>query len=62
MIDRNHDLPLTRQAQILGLSRSSLYYVPVEISAADLELMRRMQRTRYSASMGFLYLLRSSIE
>jgi len=62
VIDRNHDLPLTRQAQILGLSRSSLYYVPVEISAADLELMRRMQRTRYSASMGFLYLLRSSIE
>lgn len=42
MIDRNHDLSLTRQAQILGLSRSSLYYVPVEISPADLELMRRI--------------------
>lgn len=42
MINRDHDLPLTRQAQILGLSRSSLYYVPVPISSADLELMRRI--------------------
>ena len=42
MIDRDHDLSLTRQAQILGLSRSSLYYVPVEISPADLELMRKI--------------------
>jgi len=42
MIDREHDLSLTRQADILQLSRSSLYYVPVEISAADLELMRRI--------------------
>lgn len=40
MIDREHGLSLTRQAHILGLSRSSLYYVPVPISAADLELMR----------------------
>ena len=42
MIDRDHDLPLTHQADILQLSRSSLYYVPVEISPADLELMRRI--------------------
>ncbi len=42
MINRDHDLPLTRQAQILGLSRSSLYYVPIPISDANLELMRRI--------------------
>lgn len=42
MIDKEHDLPITRQADILQLSRSSLYYVPVPISAADLELMRRI--------------------
>ncbi len=42
MIDKEHDLPLTTQADILQLSRSSLYYVPVPISAADLELMRRI--------------------
>lgn len=42
MIDKEHDLPLTTQADILQLSRSSLYYVPVPISPADLELMRRI--------------------
>jgi len=40
MIDRNHLLPLTRQSQILELSRSSLYYEAVAVSARDLELMR----------------------
>jgi len=44
VIDRKHDLSLTRQAQLLGLSRGSLYYVPVRISEMDLELMRQMDR------------------
>jgi putative transposase len=42
MIDREHTLPLTRQSQILNLSRSSLYYKVVPISDRDLELMRRI--------------------
>jgi putative transposase len=42
MIDRSHDLPLTRQAQVLQLSRSSLYYRPRPVSAADLAVMRRI--------------------
>jgi len=42
MIDRSHDLPLTRQAQVLKLSRSSLYYRPRPVSAADLAIMRRI--------------------
>lgn len=40
MIDREHRLPLTRQSQILELSRTSLYYEAVPISGRDLELMR----------------------
>jgi len=44
MIDRDHVLPLSRQAELLDLSRSSLYYVPVPISKADLELMREIDR------------------
>lgn len=40
MIDREHILPLTRQSEILELSRSSLYYKAVPFSAEDLELMR----------------------
>jgi putative transposase len=42
MIDRSHSLPLTRQARVLGLSRSSLYYRPRPVPAADLAVMRRM--------------------
>src|SRR5277367_1617141 len=42
MIDRSHPLPLTRQAQVLKLSRSSLYYRPHPVSAADLAIMRRI--------------------
>jgi len=42
MIDRDHNLPITRQAQALGLSRSTVYYKPRPVSAEDLELMRRL--------------------
>ena len=44
MIDRDHGLPLSRQAELLNLSRGSLYYTPVPISEADLELMREIDR------------------
>ena len=40
MIDREHTLPVTRQSQILELSRSSFYYEAVPVSVRDLELMR----------------------
>ena len=42
MIDRTHELPLTRQAWVLKLARSSLYYRPRAVSPADLAIMRRM--------------------
>ena len=42
MIDRKHDLPLARQAKVLKLARSSLYYRPRPVSAADLAIMRRL--------------------
>jgi putative transposase len=44
MIDRTHALPLTRQAEVLKLSRSSLYYQPRPVSAADLAVMRRIDQ------------------
>ena len=40
MIDRKHKLPLTRQAKLAGISRSSLYYQPKPIAKANLDLMR----------------------
>ena len=42
MIDREHELPLTRQAEVLQLSRSGLYYRPRLVSPADLAVMRRI--------------------
>jgi putative transposase len=42
MIDRSHDLPLARQAALLRLSRSRLYYEPRPVPAAELAIMRRI--------------------
>ncbi len=42
MIDRADALPVSCQAKLLGLSRSSVYYQPVAVSASDLALMRRI--------------------
>ena len=42
MIDRNHDLPIVRQAEVLNISRGSVYYKPRPVSAEDLALMRRI--------------------
>ena len=42
MIDRDHALPVSRQAKALGVSRSSVYYMPRPVPVADLKLMRRL--------------------
>lgn len=42
MIDRDHDLPITRQAELLAISRGSVYYLARRVSEADLALMRRI--------------------
>jgi putative transposase len=42
MIDRNHELSVSRQAKILGISRGSVYYLPQPVSVVDLALMRRI--------------------
>ena len=42
MIDRTHKLPVTRQAEILNISRGAVYYLPKPVSAANLKLMRRI--------------------
>ncbi len=42
MINREHELPLVRQADLLLLSRSSLYYDPRSVSLEDIAIMRRI--------------------
>jgi putative transposase len=38
MIEPDHRLPVVRQAQLLALSRSSVYYLPQPTSGTDLGL------------------------
>ena len=42
MIDRDHALGVTKQAELVGISRSTVYYLPRAVPAADLALMRRI--------------------
>lgn len=42
MMDSTHALSISRQAQLVGISRGSVYYVPTPVSTVDLVLMRHM--------------------
>jgi putative transposase len=44
MIDRTHPLPITRQAEALGMARSTVYALPRPVSDRDLDLMKRIDR------------------
>ena len=42
MIDPKHEVSITRQAELVGISRAAVYYLPRPVSRADLALMRRI--------------------
>ena len=42
MIDPEHDLPIKRQAEVLEISRSTVYYQARPVSQSDLWLMRQI--------------------
>lgn len=44
MIDPTAKLSVSRQAIVLGISRSSVYYKPRPVSDADLKLMHRIDK------------------
>ena len=44
MIDRNHTLPIKRQAELLSIGRSTVYYGPRPVSDSDFEVMRRIDQ------------------
>ena len=44
MIDRDHALPITRQARLLSISRGAVYCLPRPTSPAELDLMRRIDK------------------
>ena len=58
MIDRGHGLALARQSELLGLSRSGLYYRPRPVSAGDLAVMRRLDELHLEAPFAGSRMLR----
>ena len=44
MVDRENNLPITRQAEVLSISRGGVYYLPRPVPEADLVIMRRLDR------------------
>jgi putative transposase len=62
MIDRTHALPLTRQAEVLKLSRSSLYYQPRPVSPRDLAVMRRIDELHLDYPFAGSRMLRGMLE
>ena len=42
MINRDHKLPLASQAELLNISRGTIYYKSRDVSVADLNIMRRL--------------------
>ena len=62
MIDRNHELSVTRQAKLLKVSRGSVYYVPKPVSQADLALMRRLDELHLKHPFMGARMLRDQLE
>jgi putative transposase len=58
MIDRAHDLPITKQAAALNISRGSVYYLSRPVSAADLVLMLRIDELHLEFHLAGSRLLR----
>jgi putative transposase len=47
MIDATHDLPITRQAELLAMSHSTVSSLPRSTPEADLALMRRSDEAHH---------------
>jgi putative transposase len=61
MIDSTHDLPIIRQAELLEVSRSNVYYLPTPVSEADLVLMRRIDELHLNFPFAGLRMLRDML-
>jgi putative transposase len=62
MIDATHKLPVRRQAELLDLSRSNVYYLPRPVSDADLVLMRRIDELHLNFPFAGARMLRDMLK
>ena len=62
MIDFTHALPVTRQAELLELSRSNVYYLARPVAEADLVLMRRIDELHLNVPFAGARMLRDLLK
>ena len=62
MIDFTHELPVTRQAELLELSRSNVYYLARPVAEADLVLMRRIDELHLNVPFAGARMLRDLLK
>ena len=51
MIDRGHALSVTKQAEVVGIARSTVYYLPRPVSAEDLALMKQIDAAAHGVPL-----------
>ena len=61
MIDATQELPISRQAELLAISHSNVYYLPRPTSAVDLALMRRIDELHLNYPFGGSRMLRDML-
>ncbi len=62
MIDKTHPLPVVRQAELLDLSHSNVYYLPRPVSDVDLALMRRIDELHLNYPFAGARMLRDMLK
>jgi putative transposase len=62
MIDPSHELPVVRQAELLEISRSNVYYLPRPVCEADLRLMRRIDELHLNFPFAGARMLRDMLK
>ena len=62
MIDATHKLAVMRQAELLDLSRSNVYYLPRSVSDTDLVLMRRIDELHLNFPFAGARMLRDMLK
>ena len=61
MIDRDHDLSITKQAAALEISRGSVYYLPRPVPEADIVIMRRLDQLHLELPFAGARMLRAML-
>ena len=62
MIDATHELPISRQAELMNISRSNIYYLPRPVSDAALAVMRRIDELHLNYPFAGARMLRDMLK